>query len=335
MKKSRTRITKSEFILIGIIVLYSVFVGIMNPAFLNIDSLFDLIRSSSTVMIVAMGLLVIMLSGGIDVSFMSIALFGSYTATKLLILFGITSIPVAMGLSMSMGLCLGITNALLVTWLRLPPFIITLGTQCLFHGAMATFIGAKTYGAGALPPSFAEFGSSTLFSLQVGAGTVGLSSSSVFVALAVVLTWFLIYKTMLGRGIVALGNSEESAVRAGFRPALLRLVAYGYTGILAGCAGIVYVCQVTAVYPDKLVGDELSVIAAAVIGGASINGGKGKILGVILGVTVIYLLKGTLIFLGLSSSWNNLFVGSILIASIATNAYQEMRKNRQQLIFNM
>ena len=94
-------------------------------------------------------------------------------------------------------------------------------------------------------------------------------------------------------------------------------------------------CVMEWVYPDKLVGDELSVIAAAVIGGASIDGGKGKIFGVILGVTVIYLLKGTLIFLGLSSSWNNLFVGSILIASIATNAYQEMRKNRQQLIFNM
>ena len=327
-------LTKSEGVLIGIIVAYSVFVGIMNPAFLNIDSLFDITRSSSSVMIVSMGLLVIMLSGGIDVSFMAIALFGSYTATKILIDAGSASIPMAFAISMGIGLSLGIVNALLISWLKLPPFIITLGTQNLFHGIMATFIGARTYGGGVLPSSYANFGASTFFKIKTSSGLVGLSTSFAFVAIAVALTWFLIYKTMIGRGIVALGNSEESAVRVGFKPLILRLFAYGYTGILAGYAGVIYVCQVNAVYPDKLVGDELMVIAAAVIGGTSVNGGKGKILGVILGVIVIYLLKQTLIFLGLSSSWNNLFIGVILTFSIALNSYQLLLKNRQRLLFN-
>jgi simple sugar transport system permease protein len=335
MKIRPAHISKSEFILIGIILFYSLFVGIINPAFLNIDSLFDIVRSSSTVMVVAMGLLVIMLSGGIDISFMAIALFGSYSSTKILISSGMTSIPLAFLISMGIGTLLGICNALLISWLKLPPFIITLGTQNLFHGIMATFIGATTYGSGLLPLSFSKFGAATLFRVETAAGTVGLTSSVLIVASAVLLTWFLIYKTMTGRGIVALGNSEEAAIRAGFNPLVLRLIAYGYMGLLAGCAGMIYVCQVNAVYPDKMVGDELMVIAGAVIGGTSITGGKGKILGVILGIVLIYLLKSTLIFLGLSSSWNNLVVGIILTIAVSITSVRELLKNRQHLVFNI
>lgn len=140
---------------------------------------------------------------------------------------------------------------------------------------------------------------------------------------------------MIGRGLVAVGNSEESARRLGFKPFVLRLFAYGYMGGLAGIAGLTYICQVNAAYPDKLVGEELMVVAGAVIGGTSISGGKGKILGVILGILIIYLLKSTLIFIGLSSSWNNLFVGIILVISLSLTALQEKIKNDKLLRFNV
>ena len=235
---------------------------------------------------------------------------------------------------MSIGLILGLFNAWLISWLKLPTFIITLGTQNLFHGIMACFIGAKTYGAGLLPESFSKFGSATLFLIHTKNGTVGLTSSVLIVAAVVFATWFLIYKTIIGREIVALGNSEDAARRAGFNPLFLRLIAYGYMGILAGCTGVVYVCQVNAVYPDKLVGDELMVIAGAVIGGTSITGGKGKILGVILGILLIYLFNSTLIFLGLTSSWNKLAVGSVLTIVASITSLRTLLKNKQQLIFS-
>ena len=91
--------------------------------------------------------------------------------------------------------------------------------------------------------------------------------------------------------------------------------------------------QVNALYPNKLVGDELMIVAAAVIGGTKITGGLGKIFGAVLGVVIIYLLNSTLILIGLSSSWNNLFVGAILVISIAVSSYQERIRNRKNLIF--
>lgn len=329
------KVERSELILLGIIVAYSVCVAIVNPAFLNIDTLFDLFRTASRDLILVMGLLVIMLSGGIDISFMAMALFGSYTATTIMMQLGISNIAFAITCSMLIGVVLGLFNACLVSWLRLPAFIITLGTMNLFHGIMATCIGAKTYGGGILPPSFSEFGSATIFQVETEFGAIGLTASVIPVTIVVILSWFLIYKTMLGRGIVAIGNSEESARRLGFNPFILRLFAYGYMGALAGLAGVIYICQVNAVYPDKMVGEELMVVAGAVIGGTSISGGKGKILGALLGVLIIYLLKSTLIFLGLSASWNNLFVGIILVFSLSFTALQEKLRNTKHLLFNI
>ncbi len=329
----RKPVNGTEAILMVIIALYSVTVAAVNPAFLSFETVFDIIRSSSSTMIVAMGLLVVMLSGGIDVSFMSVALFGGYVSTYLMIRGGIDNLAFALIVSVTIGTALGLLNALLINWLKLPPFIITLGTQNVFHGVMTTFISNKTFGAGVLPPSLSRFGSSTLFQLNTRMGVMGLTTAIIPVVLVVALTWFLINRTMIGRGVIALGNSEESAIRAGFRPLTIRLFTYAYIGALAGLMGVVYIAQVNAAYPNKLVGDELMVIAGAVIGGTKATGGQGKILGVILGTAVIYLLNSTLIFLGLSSSWNDLFVGALLVASVAVTSYQNRVRNEQNLIF--
>lgn len=329
----RKLVNGSEKILIVIIVLYCLLVSAVNPNFLSLETLFDTIRSSSCTMVVAMGLLMVMLSGGIDVSFMASALFGSYVSAFIMIQTGMDSLAFAFVASAAIGLVLGLVNALLVHWLRLPAFIITLGTQNLFHGVMTTFISDKTYGAGVIPKSLTRFGSSTLFKVSTRAGVMGLTTSVIPVVLAVLITWFIINRTMTGRGVMALGNSEESAVRAGFNPLRIRLFAYGYIGLLSGVMGVMYISQVNAIYPNKLVGDELMVIAGAVIGGTKTTGGQGKILGVLLGITVIYLLNTTLIFLGLSSSWNNLFVGALLVMSVAITSYQTRIRNRKNLIF--
>jgi len=320
-------------ILLVIIALYSLFVGLVNPAFFSVETVFDLIRTSSTSLIVVIGLLLVMISGGIDVSFMAVALFGSYTTIKIMIATGIDSLAFAFGLSMLIGGLLGLINALLINWLKLPPFIITLGTQSLFHGIMTTFIGDKSFGAGVLPSCLNKFGQAVIFSFQTDSGRFGLTAAVIPILIVVAATWFILYKTMLGRGVVALGNSEEAARRIGFDPSYIRLFVYTYTGLLSGIMGILYVAQVNALYPNKLVGDELMVVAAAVIGGTKITGGQGKIFGALLGVLIIYLLTSTLILIGLSSSWNDLFVGAILVISIAISSYQERIKNRRNLIF--
>lgn len=321
------KIDPFQRMLLIIIVVYSVFVTIKNPGFFQIQTVFDIIKTSSTTMIVAMGLLVVMISGGIDVSFMAIALFGSYTSLYIMIQTGINNLAFAFAVSMAIGVVLGLVNAVLISWLKLPPFIITLGTQNLFHGIMTTFISDKSFGSGVLPECLHKFGQGTLFKVATANGSTGLTVSLIPVLIAGLATYFILRKTMIGRGIVAIGNDEESARRAGFNPFKIRL------GALAGMMGIVYAAQVNALYPNKMVGDELMVVAAVVIGGTKITGGQGKIFGAVLGVLITYLLNSTLIMIGLSSSWNNLFVGAILVIAVAITSYQERVKNRKHLIF--
>ena len=327
------KIDPFQRMLLIIIVVYSVFVTIKNPGFFQIQTVFDIIKTSSTTMIVAMGLLVVMISGGIDVSFMAIALFGSYTSLYIMIQTGINNLAFAFAVSMAIGVVLGLVNAVLISWLKLPPFIITLGTQNLFHGIMTTFISDKSFGSGVLPECLHKFGQGTLFKVATANGSTGLTVSLIPVLIAGLATYFILRKTMIGRGIVAIGNDEESARRAGFNPFKIRLFVYAYSGALAGMLGIVYAAQVNALYPNKMVGDELMVVAAVVIGGTKITGGQGKIFGAVLGVLITYLLNSTLIMIGLSSSWNNLFVGAILVIAVAITSYQERVKNRKHLIF--
>lgn len=327
------KIDPFQRMLLIIIVVYSVFVTIKNPGFFQIQTVFDIIKTSSTTMIVAMGLLVVMISGGIDVSFMAIALFGSYTSLYIMIQTGINNLAFAFAVSMAIGVVLGLVNAVLISWLKLPPFIITLGTQNLFHGIMTTFISDKSFGSGVLPECLHKFGQGTLFKVATANGSTGLTVSLIPVLIAGLATYFILRKTMIGRGIVAIGNDEESARRAGFNPFKIRLFVYAYSGALAGMMGIVYAAQVNALYPNKMVGDELMVVAAVVIGGTKITGGQGKIFGAVLGVLITYLLNSTLIMIGLSSSWNNLFVGAILVVAVTITSYQERVKNRKHLIF--
>ena len=108
---------------------------------------------------------------------------------------------------------------------------------------------------------------------------------------------------------------------------------YIWSGILAGLAGIIYVAQINALYPNKMIGGELPIVAAVVIGGTKITGGEGNIFGAILGILIIYILNSTLILIGLSSSWNDLFTGSILVVAIAISSYQERLRNQNNLIF--
>jgi len=330
----RKAISRTEIYLISIILIYCVVVTIANPAFLSYETLFDMLRASSGTMILAIGVLTVLISGGIDVSFTTIAIFGGYTATRILIATGVNNLFVAFLISCAIGLLLGFINASVIHYFKLPTLIATLGTSSVYHGIMTTVVGTKNIGATYMPGALTKFGAAQLFQMNdKGEAVIGLSVFIIPVLLVMIAAWYIFYKTMLGRGIFALGNSEEAAIRAGFNPWLIRLFVYSFVGFLSGVMGIIYVSEVNAVNPISLVGSELTVIAATVVGGAKLTGGQGTIRGTVLGVLLVYLLNSTLVFLGLSSSWNNFFTGIILVASVAATSYQERIKNRKNLIF--
>jgi simple sugar transport system permease protein len=322
-----------EKYLIGIMILYSIMVSLVNHAFFSLETLFDLIESSTPTMILALGVLIIIISGGFDVSFTAIAVVAGYTSIKLMTLWGINNLLFAFFAACLIGIFLGLINALLIYCFKLPTFVVTLGTSSIFFGLMTTFVGTSCIPLRILPKCIVDFGSASIFEITTSDGIYSLPLFFIFVIALIILVWFILYRTMLGRSIFAIGNSQESAIRAGINIFATQLFIYCFMGALAGIMSIIYFSNLRFVDPISLVGSELTTIAAVVIGGAKVTGGDGTILGTVLGVSLIMLLNSTLVFLGLSTSWNNLFIGTILIISLAIISRQTRIKNRANLIF--
>ncbi|MEI8133411.1 MAG: ABC transporter permease [Leptolinea sp.] len=335
MKRITKYISQNELYLLGIIVVYSVVVSSQNSGFFTLENFLDVLRGSSGMIILAMGILVVLLSGGIDLSFPAVAIFGGYATARLMIATGIDNLAFAFIVSAIIGIMLGAINALVIHYFNLPTMIATLGTSSLFSGIMTTFIGTQTITVRQMPKSLTAFGGFRLFEMVgITGNTYGLSAFIIPVVIIVILTWFIIYKTMLGRGVVALGNSAEAAKRSGFNLFGLRMFVYTYVGFLAGIMGIIYVAEVNAIYGTALYGTELTYLAAVVIGGTKLTGGEGKILGTLLGVVIVRLLNSTLVFLGLTSSWNGFFTGAVLLCSVGLTSHISRLRSRRNLTFN-
>jgi simple sugar transport system permease protein len=143
--------------------------------------------------------------------------------------------------------------------------------------------------------------------------------------LVVVGTWFLLHKTLLGRQIYAIGGSTESARRIGINVRGVQIFVYAYVGGLSGLAGIVHASLARVANPFDLVGLELSVIAAAVLGGARLTGGYGTITGTLLGIALIVLVSNSLILLGIPSTWQSVVIGGLILLGTGLPAFQAKR----------
>ena len=332
--KALKKIDRTQRFLLIIIVIYCIIVATRNASFLSLSTLFALLRSSAGTAILSMGVLMVMISGGIDVSFPAIAIFGGYASLRACMAFGITNMFVTFLISISIGIVLGIGNALLINLLKLEPFIITLSTASVYFGLMTILIGTKNVGASLLPPQFRTLSSMKLITTSNEYGcTIGLSVFIIPVAICIFLTWFILRKTLIGKGIFAMGCNNEAARRAGFNVNLLRIFIFGFAGFLSGVMGVIYIAGTNSVNPVSLVGTEMSVIACVVIGGAAPSGGYGTIFGTILGVILYYLFNQTLVYLGLSASWQEFFMGIILLISLISTSWQRRIQNRKNFIY--
>jgi len=325
---------RSETYLLLIIIIYSVIVTCVNKSFMTFENFYDILRSGTGMMILAIGVFVVLLSGGIDVSCTAIAISSGYIAVRTIMAIGVDSLFLAFIISCSIGLVFGMINGLIISYFKLPTLIVTLGTLNVFHGMLLTFVGTKSVNAGQMPECFVRFGSAKLITITTAKGTIyGLSAFIIPLIIVILLTWFILKYTMLGRGIYAIGNDKESAKRAGINVIKTQLFIYSYAGFLYGIMGVVFVSEVRWVNPVYLVGKELLVIAAVVIGGTKLSGGSGTIFGAILGVGIIILFNSTLVLLGLSASWMDFFVGLIMLISVAMGTYRSKLKNRRTLNF--
>jgi simple sugar transport system permease protein len=324
----------NETYLLIVVLLFSTALTIVNPVFLTLENLFDLLRSSSGTALLALGVFVVLLSGGIDVSFATIAIIGQYISVNVLIKTGINSIGIAFLISCSLGVMLGAINALLISTFKLPTLITTLGTSSLYHGLMLEFVGTKAVNAGSLPECYKEFGRLDIITLTKTDGTTfGLSVFFLILVVMVLLTWFILKYTMVGRGIYSIGGNMEAARRTGYNIRGIQFFVYCYAGFLAGIMGVLHLSLIRYSNPNYLVGTELGVIAAVVLGGARISGGSGTITGTLIGIALITILEKNLILIGLSSYWQQLFIGLIIVLGVTfTYAQNKMRSRKSKTI---
>ena len=322
-----------EKTLLVIVVAYAIIVSVINPNFLSLGTLADLTRNGTGMAILAAGVYVIMIAGGIDVSFPAVAIMSGYTSVVVAVRTGIDSMLFIVVVAALIGALLGTVNALLIHWLELPTFIVTLGTSSIFYGLMTTLVGTKPVTISQMPKSMLSFGRWNVISFTVKGQQNGIAGFFLIAVIVYAAVWFVMNHTTLGHGVYAIGNSEESARRAGLSPLHIKLFIYPLMGVLAALMAIISFSNLKFVDPTSIMGTELTVIAAVVIGGTRITGGYGTLLGTFLGVALVQLLNNTLVFMGIQSSWNNLFIGAVMIAAVVVIYYGEKRRNRRNMSF--
>ncbi|WP_240775758.1 ABC transporter permease [Nissabacter sp. SGAir0207] len=296
--------------------------SLLSDQFLTVQNLLDLTESYAVSGIFALGLFVVLVTGGIDISFAAVASVVQYLIASLFLHLGLTSPVLSIALGIGAGMLLGMFNALLIYGLRIVSIIVTISMQALLFGMLMWLTNGRSLYD--LPEWWTLPRSVLPFSLGDQSYQIGLP---LVVMLAVaLLTWLLLNRTHLGRQLFAMGGDQESARRIGIRVGLLHLFAYGYLGAMAAVGGLVQVYRVGEVVPNALVGGELDVLAAAVLGGASLNGGKGSVVGTLMGVFLIGMLKNGLNLIGVSNYFMNVVIGVVIVAAITVTHYKKRKE---------
>lgn len=307
-----------ELIVAGVLALAVVTIGVINPAFWQPANLFSLARACVVPGILALGVLLVMLSGGIDVSFPAFAIAAMYLTVKAMIFYDFGGVPAPFLIAASIGLALGLLNAAFVHYLRMIPLIVTLGTGTAVRGFLLGVVGTSQININQMPPDLIAFGRMEL--------PGGLSAMVLVFAVLALGLHLILTRTLIGRSVFALGGGEEAARRVGFNVRKTTFFIYGLAGALAGFAGLLHGSMVWTANPRDMIGLELDVIAAVVLGGASIFGGRGSVVGAVLGVVTLTVITNSLIVLRIDTTWQRVVVGLIVIAACAATAWRDRKK---------
>ena len=288
-----------------------IILSIASPNFLTSTNLSSVVRQTAVINIMALGMTVIIIAGGIDLSVGSIlalaGLLGAMTMEKYGIGWG-------MAAGMLVGMLCGLANGLMITSLRISPFIVTLGTMGIYRGF--ALIISKGLPVHEIPPSFSYLGEGTL---------LGVPFVLWILMLCAVVTHILLEHTRHGRYAFSIGSNPDAAFYAGVPVKFHTTVVYAGAGLLTGLAGMIEVSRLMTGQPTGGQGYELTAIAAVVIGGGSLRGGEGSVLGTLVGAFIMGLLANGSDLLGTNPYWQQVIIGAVIILAVA---FDELRKRR-------
>lgn len=320
---------QNETYLAILIILLCIIISVANPAFLTAENIFGFLKSYSMIGIMAVGTLFVLILGGTpDVSFTAIAQVVEYAVTVMAIAWG-GNIFLVLLVAGVMGAVMGLVNGLVIHYFRVPTIIVTIATFNIFFGMMYVITRGKLING--VPMMFKQFSAVLLFPATSRIGSLyGLSLHPLVWLAALALGWFILRRTFLGRSICAMGGNETAAERVGIRTMLTRIFVFCFVGFLSGVAAVVHVSIVQSVVPNIIVGKELLVIAAVVIGGASVFGGRGTLTGTFLGVLLFAVMNNGLTLMNISSYWNDVTIGIVITLAVTVSAWRQLRQSRRR-----
>jgi ribose/xylose/arabinose/galactoside ABC-type transport system permease subunit len=305
-----------EQLLLSVLVLVFAITGVRSHDFVSWTSISGTLTDSSSVALVVVGEAIVIIGGGIDISVGS-TLGAAATAAGLLVEHGANP-WLAMAAAVGVGLALGIVNALLIIRLKIPPIVATLGTLGIFAGVLSQTTQNSLIDN--LPNSFLHLAQGKLLGLNY----------PVWVVIVVMLIGGAAMRfTSHGRIIYAIGNNIEAVRRAGINIDRYRAATYLITGGLAGLAGGLYAAQYGTVFPSSGQDLDLAVIAAAVVGGIDIFGGRGSIVGAILAAVLIQTITGALITVGVGPAWQQAVTGGTILVAVSIFALTEHNRRKR------
>ncbi len=306
------------------------------PNFLDLGTLVLLAKHVSINALLAIGMTFVVLTGGIDLSVGSIVglagMIGGFLIDRgvplhVLHVTLFPSIPVVIAIVLAVGVLVGAINGLLVTWLSVAPFIATLGTLYIARGAALLVSNGETFPNLVGRPQFHNTGFPVL-----GAGTVLGVPVAVIVLLVVGLAAaYLAARTPFGRRVYAVGGNERAALLSGVPVDQVKLIVYMISGACAAFAGLIVASELVASHPASGETFELNAIAATVLGGTLLVGGRGTIWGTVVGAFVIGILADGLVMLGVSSFWQMVIKGLVIIAAVVLDQLQRRMQRRMAI----
>ncbi|UWP61091.1 ABC transporter permease [Ruminococcus gauvreauii] len=305
----------------GVLIATIVFVIVViciNQAFISKSNIFNVLRSSGYTLITALGMTLVFISGGLDISVGSTLALGS-TVGAMAAQAGLP-VPIAVLLGCLAGLAVGLFNGFTIVQMQIPPLIVTLGT--MYAGRGVVYILTKGVAIYPLPKSFQAIEQTTLLDIPMIV-IIGF--------VLAVIAHIVLSKTTFGRSVYAVGGNIEAARLSGIRIRSTSIATYAITGVCAAFTGVMMAARLGSGQASSGEGFEMTVIAAVIIGGTSATGGSGTILGTAIGAIFMNVLENSMTLMKVSVYWQKVVIGMILIAAVILDQYKRRRAMRADL----
>ena len=302
--KQKSNILEKLGPLLGLLILVVV-ITVLNSSFIAPSNIFNLLRQVSINGLIAFGMTFVILTGGIDLSVGSILALSS-ALTALMITSGIDPM-IALLLGCIIGLLLGAINGALITFGKMAPFIATLATMTIFRGLTLVVTDGNP---------ITNLGDNLLFQMFGKGYMFGIPVPAITMLVVFAMLYFILHKTVFGKNTYAIGGNEKAAFISGIKVNKVKIMIYSISGLMAALAGAILTSRLNSAQPTAGTAYELDAIAAVVLGGTSLTGGKGRIFGTLIGVLIIGVLNNGLNLLGVSSFYQQVIKGVVILIAV-------------------